>query len=354
MNIYVLDGLNGIIGIIETFESVIWNVQYFSQNEFQLITAGTDSNLNLLTEGKLLVRDEDITNSEYNNVMLIEKIQLDFDIDKGWILTVSGRGLKSILNRRIIWNQTTISGYAEKCIRQIINDNVINPTNSDRAISNFILGTEQGFTDLTDIQLLGQNIGDWLEEICQVLGFGWDIYISNNKYVFKLYKGTDRSFNQSVVVPVIFSPEYDNLLSSTYSYNKGNYSNAALIGGEGEGLNKRTASIGTATGLNRYESYIDGSSVSSNGEIITVEQYIGLLQQYGQEQLSNQYFIENFEGEIIPNGVYKINQDYFLGDLVQVVNEKGISAVPRIIEIIYSEDSTGTAVIPTFSKWEVS
>ena len=151
-----------------------------------------------------------------------------------------------------------------------------------------------------------------------------------------------------------FSPEYDNLLSSTYSYNKGNYSNAALIGGEGEGLNKRTTSIGTATGLNRYESYIDGSSVSSNGEIITVEQYIGLLQQYGQEQLSNQYFIENFEGEIIPNGVYKINQDYFLGDLVQVVNEKGISAVPRIIEIIYSEDSTGTAVIPTFSKWEVS
>ena len=322
MNIYVLDGLNGIIGIIETFESVIWNVQYFSQNEFQLITAGTDSNLDLLTEGKLLVRDEDITNSEYNNVMLIEKIQLDFDIDKGWILTVSGRGLKSILNRRIVWNQTTISGYAEKWIRHI--------------------------------QLLGQNIGDWLEEICQVLGFGWDIYISNNKYVFKLYKGTDRSFNQSVVVPVIFSPEYDNLLSSTYSYNKGNYSNAALIGGEGEGLNKRTTSIGTATGLNRYESYIDGSSVSSNGEIITVEQYIGLLQQYGQEQLSNQYFIENFEGEIIPNGVYKINQDYFLGDLVQVVNEKGISAVPRIIEIIYSEDSTGTAVIPTFSKWEVS
>lgn len=353
MDIYVLDGLNGIIGIVETFESSIWAVQYYSQNDFQLIVAGSDTNIALLQEGRLLVRAEDMTDNEYHNVMMIKKIQLDYDTEKGWILTITGKGLKSLVGRRIVWNQITMTGSVEKAIRQVITDNVINPKDTSRKINNLKLGTEQGFTDTADIQLLGENIAEWLESTCQAYGYGWDVYISNGYYVFYLYKGTDRSFNQDVVPPVIFSPEYDNLLSSSYSYNKDDYKNAALIGGEGEGINMRTATIGTATGLDRYETFIDGSSVSSNGEIITVEQYTQLLKNYGQEQLSDTAFVETFDGEIIPDGVYKINEDYFLGDLVQIVNEKGIQAVPRIIEIIYSEDDTGTAVIPTFSEWEV-
>lgn len=353
MDIYVLDGLNGIVGIVDTFESSIWTVQYFAQNDFQLITAGTDANIDLLQEGRLLVRGEDMTEDEYKNVMMIEKIQLDFDPEKGWVLTVTGKGLKTLVGRRIVWNQTTMTGSVEKAIRQVITDNIISPKDTARTINNFVLGMEQGFTDTADIQLLGENIAEWLEATCQIYGYGWDVYISNGNYVFYLYKGTDRSFSQDAVAPVIFSPEYDNLLSSSYTYNKGDFRNAALIGGEGEGINQRTATIGTAAGLDRYEAYVDGSSVSSNGEIITVEQYTQLLKDYGQEQLTDTAFIETFDGEIIPDGVYMINKDYFLGDLVQIVNEKGISAVPRIIEIIYSEDETGTAVIPTFSEWEV-
>jgi hypothetical protein len=64
-------------------------------------------------------------------------------------------------------------------------------------------------------------------------------------------------------------------------------------------------------------------------------------------------FVEKFEGSIDPNGLYLINRDYFLGDLVQIENEAGIKAAPRITEIIYSEDSGGVSVVPTFSNWEV-
>lgn len=355
MDIYVLDGLNGKSDIITTYESMIWNMQYFGQNDFELIMAATAENINLLKPGTYLVRDIDITENTYNNVMVVQNYKLDFDLEKGWLLTVTGKGLKNdLLKRRIVWTQTNLTGLAEVGIRQVITDNVISPTDSSRAIDNFVLDTINNFTETIEMQLLGENIAEWLEEICTTYGYGWDVYIKDSQYVFKLYKGTDRSYDQTEVNPVVFSPEYDNLLTSSYSYNMTEYKNAALIAGEGEGTSQRTATIGTASGLNRYEAYIDGGSVSSNGEIITLETYIKMLQEYGQTQLDQTAFTESFSGDIDPNGLFTINQDFFLGDIVQVDNEKGISAVPRIIEIIYAEDENGSSTVPTFSEWEVS
>lgn len=353
MDIYVLDGLNGVTDLISTYQSCIWNVQYFGQNDFQLVVNASTENVDILKPGAYLVRDCDITSDGYQNVMVIQNYQLDFDAEKGWILTLTGKGLKNdLLKRRVIWNQTNLTGFAEIGIRQVITDNIISPADPDRAINDFILDELQGFTDTIEIQLLGENIAEWLEEICTTCEYGWDVYIKNSKYVFRLYKGTDRTYDSDT--PVVFSPEFDNLLSSSYAYNMDQYKNAALVGGEGEGASQRTASIGTATGLDRYEAYIDGGSVSSNGEIITLAQYTKVLEEYGQTELDQTAYTESFSGEIDPNGIYVINQDYFLGDLVQIENEKGIKATPRIIEVIYAEDASGSSVVPTFSKWEVS
>lgn len=355
MDIYVLDGINGIKDVVSSFQSCIWNVQYFGQNDFQLIVNASTLNVDILKPGAYLVREEDISLDEYKNVMVIQNYKLDFDTEKGWLLTLTGKGLKNdILRRRIVWSQTNLTGYAETAIRQVITDNIINPSNNDRAISNFILDDVKGYTETIDMQLMGENLATWLEEICTTYGYGWDISIKNNKYLFTLYKGVDRTYDQSDVIPVVFSPEYDNLLSSSYSYDMSNYQNTALIGGEGEGTSQRTATIGDSTGLSRYETYIDGSSVSSNGEIITVETYTKMLQEYGQSQLDQTAYTESFSGEIDSDGLYKINQDYFLGDIVQIQNEKGIQATPRIIEIIYAIDENGSSVVPTFSQWEVN
>ena len=164
-----------------------------------------------------------------------------------------------------------------------------------------------------------------------------------------MVKGVDRSYNQSAVPVVVFSPDFDNLISSSYSENYENYSNAAIVGGEGEGADQRLTSVGTATGLNRYESYVDGSSVSSNGEIITLEQYYKLLTDYGNEQLAIlENTTESFEGQIVINGMFDYGVDYFLGDLVQIKTEYGISLVVRIAEAIESEDDNGTLLTVTF------
>lgn len=353
MEIYVLDTDLSILDVMDSFESSIWTIQYFSQNDFELIVPATSYYIKLLQKDRMLCRGKDREDEKYNNVMVIENINITTDWENGDKLKITGKGLKSIVGRRIVWKQTNLTGSVETGIRQVITENMINPADTARKIEGFLLEDEIGITDTFDVQLSGENIAEWIETTCQTYGIGWDVYINNKKYIFKMYKGVDRSYNQKDVLPVVFSDDFDNLLSSSYSYEKAEYKNAALVGGEGEGINQRTTAIGDATGLQRYETYIDGSSVSSNGEIITEEQYYRLLQNYGKEQLSAVAYTEKFEGNVEPSGNYVLNKDYFLGDIVQVRNEYGISATPRIIEIIESEDENGASTVPTFSTWEV-
>lgn len=353
MDIYVLDLNVNILGMIDTFKSCIWTVQYFSPNDFELVVPATDKNIDLLRKDRLLCRDKDRDGDMWNNVMIIENIKIETDWENGDKITVTGRGLKSLVGRRIVWKQTNLSGKVEDGIRQIITENIISPEDEKRKINGFQLADAIGIADTFDIQVMGDDIDEWVVSTCSTYGIGWDVYIQGKNFIFKLYKGLDRSYDQKDRMPVVFSDEFDNLLATTYSYERAEFKNAALIGGEGEGINQRTTTIGDSTGLDRYETYIDGSSVSSNGEIITEEQYYKMLQDYGKGELNNVSFTETFEGSTDPNGNYILNKDYFLGDIVQVINEYGISATPRIIEIIESEDENGTSTVPTFSTWEV-
>lgn len=353
MDIYVLDGLNGIVDLVDAYVSLIWNMQYYGTSEFEMVVAGTKQNLSKLAQGRLLVREIDIDGDTFKNVMLIEKTTVRFDSESGWLITASGRGLKSLVGRRIVWEQENLSGSVEDNIRQIITDNVISPSVPNRAMPGIELGATIGGTETAELQARGENLAEWLAETCKTYDLGWDIDIRNGKYVFYLYRGTDRSYAQSENPVVVFSPEYDNLVESTYSYDKTTYANAALVGGEGEGIDQRVAIIGNARGMERYETYIDGDSVSSNGEIITPIQYIKLLEEYGKTELSQIATTTTFEGEVAYQGVFKLNEDFFLGDIVQVENELGIEASPRVIEVIYSEDASGVSIVPTFTEWEV-
>lgn len=351
MDIYVLDGLNGRKDIIDSYESVIWNIQFFDFGEFVLTVPRTKKNIRLLKKDVYLVRDFDMTSSAFYNVMIIEKVETEYEIEKGWIITVSGKGLKSLLRRRVIWNQANYNGNVEQGIRQAVTDNAINPTASGRKITGLALGPVKNIAGTFEAQLCGENLGEWLVETGTAYGIGWDIYIYNGSYIFELKTGTDRSTAQSDRDPVIFSPEYDNLVSVKVSEDWENFINAGLVVGEGEGVNTRTASVGSATGLARYEDYINGGSVSSNGEIITLATYLKMLQSFGEEEIKNRAYTRKVEAEVIADGLFKLNEDYYLGDIVQMEIE-GISAKTRILEIIYSEDANGVKIVPTFGEWE--
>ena len=96
---------------------------------------------------------------------------------------------------------------------------------------------------------------------------------------------------------------------------------------------------------------MDVSSIQSeqDGVKISDEEYTDLLKQRGKEKLAENEYTTSFEGSIVPDVMYKLNRDYFIGDIVQIANEYGHSDKVRILEIAMSEDAQGFSMYPTFS-----
>lgn len=353
MNVYVYNKSLNLQGVVDDYKSIIWTTRYFKAGDFELYLRASEKNINLLQKDFYLCREQDINGTELHNVMIIQNIELTTDVEQGNFLIVTGKCLKSIVGRRIILQQTSLTGRVEIAIRKIIGENIIAPTISARKIDNFILSEVKGFTETMSSQVTGDNIEEWLETVCTAYGMGWDVFVQKKAFVFYLWKGENRSYDQDVNPYVVFSKEFDNLLTSDYKFSAENYKNVAVIAGEGEGLNRKTYVVGVASGLQRYELYVDARDVSTNDGEVTTAEYNKLLIEQGLEALAETATTESFSGSVAPNRNYVLNEDYFLGDVVQVINEYGISATPRIIEIIDSEDDTGRTVIPTFSTMEV-
>ena len=68
----------------------------------------------------------------------------------------------------------------------------------------------------------------------------------------------------------------------------------------------------------------------------------------GYEKLAEYGAVTSFEGTVEPNTTFVYKQDYFLGDIVTVENEFGISVGARITEIVEVQDDNGYSVEPKF------
>lgn len=351
MDLYILNKSLEIAGIIDVFTSLIWTKRYFSAGDFELHLPATKRNVNLLQSGNYIKRLDDDT------VMIIEKIQITTDAETGNFLTISGRSLESLLARRIVWKQTVFIGAFNKFIEKLLNENVIAPIISNRKINNFVYDNTNSFTKRIPKMLTGDNLYTAIVEACTSYNIGWKITLNDNKqFVFSLYQGVDRSYNQSANSYVIFSPEYDNLINSDYQRDTTEFANVALIAGEGEGNARKTQTVsnGTPTGIDRFEIFVDAKNASSNTEEeISETEYNEILSEQGFEALNEKNIITAFGGELETTGVFKYKDDWNIGDTIQIENEYGLTATSQILEIIENEDTSGYRIIPTFGEWEV-
>lgn len=72
------------------------------------------------------------------------------------------------------------------------------------------------------------------------------------------------------------------------------------------------------------------------------------MAQAGLNELSNYKIYQSFDGELQALNQYILNRDFYIGDVVQVVNEYGLQGISRIVEIVYSHDINGDLMYPTF------
>ena len=353
MDLYVLNSDFARIGLVDEYGSIIWNVKYFEIGDFELYLSATSSNISLLKRGNCLVRDKDIIGDELHNVMVIEKIELKTDAEEGDHLIVTGRDLRSIIGRRIVWNQTNLSGKVEMELRRLLTENVISPTDAARKIEKVTLGELRGFSETMEQQVTYTNLSEYIVGVLTTYGIGWRCIVTADKQIrIDFYKGADRSEAQEENPHIIFSPDNENILNSDYYEDYAQYKNVALVAGEGEGTARKRTTVGAdSEGLDRYELCVDARDTSSNDGEISEQEYQKLLELNGLEKLEQSKQVESFSGEIEPNGMYVYGEDYDLGDIVTVSNLYGMSANPRIIGVIESYSDEGESVIPSFNSW---
>lgn len=336
--------------ILDTYSSLIWTDRYNEYGDFEIYTRMNQTILDYIKAGYYLRRNGS------DHVMIIEDFLINSDVEDGDTLTITGRSLESILDRRIIWGQKTLNGNLQNGIETLLNECIISPSNADRKIDNFIFKSsdDPAITELTiQAQYTGDNLYEVIKNICLERDLGFRVTLDeNNQFVFELYFGADRSYDQTVYPYVIFSPKFDNLVTSNYVENKSSYKNVTLVGGEGEGSARKYATVGDTVGLERREIFTDARDISSNGEnnvTLSSSEYTELLLQRGKEKLSEVSEDVSFEGEAETTSMFVYGKDFFNGDIIQIEDGYGHAERARILEVVTSEEEGGVSVYPTFS-----
>lgn len=437
MYLAVLDESMIIQHICEDYKSVVWTERFHGFGDFKLVVPGTLENL------RTYQLDYYLYTKGTNKLMIIEQAELNTEYGKESLLTISGRSLESILDRRVMhpypmWDGTLLCkhertrGKVKDVIKHYSNllfkqrdsldatherhvigfgwysvDELPDGIRKGRPVSSMDIGDIQvssagyvrGMSKSADYKNIGYDDkdpytmeGSWyklVQELTDLTMSGWAIeYNGEDPYYWYgyTYNGVNRTFGQGERPAVVFSPKYDNLSKATYFKSKVSTRTKIFSGAvkftiptkltfSGEYLDQNTDSamqnnsvtVGTK-GLGLREGYLQSPSVEhTNGYMEYIEHATG-DKKYGvgsidpnsisrqiHEQCNTELWrhmpIEMFSGEAAQQSMYVYNEDFFLGDFVQIQNEFGQQDIARVTEYIRtSSDSEGDVFYPTFQS----
>lgn len=347
MDIYVFDKSFNLLGIIDSFESLIWDRQYYKTGSFKLhVTLPESDNeafeiINLLQKGNILMKDDSPEEAAY-----IEDLVLDDEDSE--TMVVSGFFIDNFISERLIWGQQTYSGSIEEVMKQFVKMNAITPVDPKRIIPNLSLSLNREINKIANEVNSYANLAEQVEELALKYDVGWRVLfdLENKKYVFDVYEGKDLTVNQTINPQAIFSMEYENILEQSFTDSNAGFKNMALIAGQGEGAERKLAVINNnVSGFERRELFVDARDLSQekeDGTPISETEYVSMLVSRGESKLAELQPIQTFESEIsvLSNLIYK--QDFDLGDKVTIQNNRwGITLNTRITSVkeVYEKNS---------------
>lgn len=319
MELKIYDGSLNRQGIIDDFFSLIWDRKYYEPGNFELHLPLINNNLSLIKPNYLISKKGSV---EAGIVESIEYIEGTNNKE----LIAKGRFLSSILDRRVIKTIYSFNGYAELAMYDLVDICDSFPC--------LVLAQSQGYTEEVTFQVTMKNLLTTLSKIGKSTNLGFRIVpdFKEKSLTFEVYKGLDRSILQTTNSRVVFSEAYDNLNMADYTWNTQLAKTKAIVGGEGEGSQRVYVTVGSGSGFDLKELFVDAKDINSD-DFDTNAKYLDALRQRGYEKLKENALVESFDYEIInKNFVYKT--DYDLGDIV-TINKKswGMLRNDRITEI---------------------
>ncbi len=337
MELYVFDHARNLAGIMESFEYLRWTRRYSACGAFELKAIATPENTSLLQLGNFLWKNND------EEAGIIEHLELSQTERE--IITVSGRFATSILARRIIWATETLNGGLSTCVQTLLNQHLINPSDTNRRIGFVSCSTGSSIVSV-NTQISYKNLMEAVTGLCDTADVGIKTVFSPiaKNFTVTLYEGA--------VSQAVFSREYENLTEQTYTQNNTGTANTALVGGEGEGVDRTFVSIIGDSGEERREVFVDAKDLRQED---FGSGYAAALTFRGQSKLSELAMIQSFDAAVNPHGNLQYKMDFDLGHIVQVISKKwGVTLTARITEIEESYDTGGQSLNIVFGRGVLS
>lgn len=342
MDIKTFDDTLTYLGIVDNYNSVDFKTRFTSIGDFVICAPVTPQNLKRLAKGNFVMVD--------NLAGYIESVQLDEDSQEAK-LTAVGYDLKGLLAHRINWGILNYSGTVENFFRKIVNENCIH-TSEDRIIPFLELGKNNNFPEEIKIQDEGSLLSELITKQAMLSQIGWDVVLrpKEKKLIFRIFKGVDRTINQTQVTPLVFEKKRENILEQVYVDSDEGHKNVAYVAGAKEN-DKRTSItvVGSGTGFGRREMFLSGTSQRKNeqGEPIPESDYKNLLKTEGEQALGKAPVVNNFDCVVNTRS----GLDFGVGDGCTVVEDEwGVRIHTYISETQRIYDTNGFTLNVVFGS----
>lgn len=338
-SVRILDTSFNLLGEIDDYESLQFTRRFFRAGEFELHIALGKQHTDKLVKGNII-----LIGNQPHKAGIIESRQITLE-DGVETLTITGPDLCGILGRRITVTDSydRIRGPAETVIKHYVNNHLINGTYPERRVPFLTLAADQGRGKVTPWSTRFEPLAEVVQGIAEWCDIGYRVALDfgARKWAFDVYEGHNLTVGQTSRPPVIFSHEFDNIQSQQFVDSDTNYRNVGYVGGKGEDEDRLVQIVGSASGFERRETFLDCSSAEDAVE----------LSEMGAQKLSELKRVQTLEGTVLDTGSFRYEQDWDLGDIVTVQNrawrltmDSRITEVKEIyepasaLEIIFGND----------------
>lgn len=327
------------LGRIDDFSSLQWTRRYYEVGDFELNLS--NEYFSLLDKGTYIYR------KDVNELAILDNIESTLNNQGNRELRVSGKMAESILNDRVIESECNYSDNEAEIAWQLISKCFM--TEAKRKLSFLELGSKPLLSGSISKQYNGEEVGDALyellkeKELSQRLRFDY----MRNKLIYEIWRGKDRTEDQTENEWMIFSDNNETISEFDYSKDESDYRNFCYVIGD-----EKTVEVDQSSNKRRREVFLKSSASRKKEDDteMTEPEYAELLYQEGIDELESRKPAENFNGSVHAAHL-KYRTDYDLGDLCTCyVQEIGKMADKRIIEVREIYENGNVEINPVFGE----
>ncbi len=251
MELYVLDSLLRRTAVVDSFDSVVWTERYNDVGDMTMNIHSTLANRNQFVTGTKLAMNKS------NRVMTIETVEDKMTQDGSKTLVITASSLEILFDDRVaradmangngstIEPNLIITGFPSAIARTLFSNIMITGSLDPGDVLPFYAAGNmypadtiaEPTTNVT-MTLTVASLLATLKTICQTydLGFRLTRNLDNSQLFFNIYAGNDRTTQQTTLPAVVFAPNLDNLLNSSYLTSTKQYKNVAYVVGADSSL----------------------------------------------------------------------------------------------------------------------